>query len=447
MSAASDEEMLDRLQSDTFRYFQRQVNNVNGLVSDSTRKGAYCSVAAVGMALSVYPVAIYRGLMAREQGAKLTLAALRFFINAPQNNSPQATGYRGFYYHFLDMESGLRADQSEISTIDTAILLAGALAAANYFQDDNERECEIRELADQLYRRTDWQWALNGGKTVTHGWMPESGFLGYRWKGYNEALFLYILGLGSPTSPLPTASYAEFTAGYHAHWKEIYGKESLYAGSLFIHQMPQIWIDFREIQDEFMRARGLDYFQNSRMATEIQREYAMRNPYRFKLYGEHCWGFTASEGPGPDARQIDGIDRYFFGYEQRGAPFGPDDGTIAPWAAVASLPFAPEVVLPTIRNLEQLKIEALRTREYGFRATFNATYEPDDAKDALDVDGINRPIWVDPYYYGLNQGPIILMIENYRSGLLWNILRRCPYIQKGLRRAGFRGGWLDQVEE
>ena len=445
MQTQDDEMMLDQLQRATFKYFQSEVNPGNGLIRDSTKADAMCSIAAVGLALTAYLVAAERGFIPRATASARTLAALRFFWNSPQNAQPEATGYQGFYYHFLDMESGQRKRQSELSTIDTAIFLAGALAAGAYFTDATPEETEIRDLAEQLYRRTNWTWALNNGRTVTLGWTPETSFYGYRWKGYNEALLLYILGLGSPTHPLPVESYQEYIAGYQVNWRQVYGHGMLYAGSLFIHQLPQIWLDLRGLQDEFMRAKQWDYFKNSQMATRIQQEYAIRNPLEFNLYNEHCWGFTACEGPGSASRLIAGIDRYFFGYEQRGAPYGPDDGTIAPWVAVASLPFAPEIVIPTIRYFQAMNLHLPEEGDYGFKTTFNATFQANDQEFDVEPTRINgEDIWVSPWYYGINQGPIMMMIENYRSELIWRTMQRSPYIQTGLRRAGFQGGWLER---
>jgi hypothetical protein len=421
---------LESLQRDTFSYFLNETNLQNGLVLDKTAPDWPASIAATGLALAVYPVAIERGFITRAAAIDRVLATLRFFWNSPQGPEPDATGYRGFYYHFLDMQTGRRAWQCELSTVDSAILFAGVLTARAYFDADAAEEREIRTLADALYRRADWSWAQNGGATVTHGWKPESGFLQYRWEGYDEALVLYVLGLGSPTHPLPEESYAAWASTYE--WKSSYGYDYLYAGPLFTHQISHVWIDFRGIQDAFMRDKGIDYFENTRRATCVQREYAIDNPLEFAGYGKDCWGITASDGPGPDTIKLNGIERRFFDYLGRGVPYGPDDGTVAPWAVVASLPFAPEIVLPAIDYLVH-QVDLKMGNPYGFKATFNPTY-PDKSGNPYG--------WVSPWHYGINQGPINPMIENHRTGLLWRLMRGCPYVVTGLRRAGFTGGWL-----
>jgi hypothetical protein len=304
------------------------------------------------------------------------------------------------------------------------------LAAAAYFDRDTGEEREVRDRADALYRRIDWQWAQDGHAQVANGWTPEGGFLPYRWEGYDEALLLYALGLGSPTHPLPADSYSAWASTYV--WKQIYGYEYLYSGPLFTHQLSHVWIDFRGIRDSPMRAKGLDYFENSRRAAYVHQQYAIQNPEGWAGYGEHCWGITASDGPGPTVQKLDGIEREFFDYRARGAPFGPDDGTIAPWSVVAALPFAPDIVLPTIDYFEYLQLRV--DNPYGFKATYNPTFKGKTSGKAG---------WVSPYHFGLNQGPIVLMIENYRTGFLWDLMHRCSYLAAGLRRAGFAGGWLD----
>ena len=420
---------LDPLRLTTLEYYVHETNPANGLIRDKTDPAAPCSIAAVGLGLATLPVLVERGVISREFAPEITLRQLRFFHNSPHGPETDSTGYKGFYYHFLDMKSGRRVWECELSTIDSTFLFAGMLTCASYFDGDSESEDEIRRLAETLYRRADWQWALNGGAALSHGWKPETGFIPHRWTGYDEGLLLYLLGLGSPTFPLPAESYAAYCSTYQ--WKKIYGRELLYSGPLFTHQLSHLWIDFRDLRDAFMREHGTDYFQNSRQATYLHQEYAMRNPLEFAGYGKLCWGVTATDGPGWGQRTVDGIERQFYDYCGRGAPYGPDDGTIAPWVVVASLPFAPEIVIPTVRAMVQLDLGA--TERYGFKPSFNQTYKAPE-----------RPTgwWVTPHHFGIDQGPVILMIENYCTGLIWNIMRRSPYVSAGLRRAGFRGGWL-----
>jgi hypothetical protein len=211
--------------ANTFEYFLKETNPTNGLVPDNTRRDAPSSIAAVGLALACYPVGAERGFITRTEAIRRTLTTLRFFRDSRQSDERTATGYKGFYYHFLDTRTGQRTWNSEVSTIDTTYLLAGALLAAIYFDRDTNNEREIRTTAATLYHRADWRWAQNGALTVAHGWKPERGFLRYRWEGYNEALLLYVLGLGSPTHPLPNESYGAWTASYR--WKKLYGIEFL----------------------------------------------------------------------------------------------------------------------------------------------------------------------------------------------------------------------------
>ena len=424
-----EEKKLIKLQADTFGYFLKETNTKNGLVPDSTKETSPSSITAVGLALSCYPVAVENNLIERGEAVKRTLTTLRFFWESPQGTDSDALGYKGFFYHFLDMKTGKRAWQSEVSTIDTTFFLAGALAAAQYFTEDTKDEKEIRTLADALYRRADWHWALNGGERVSMGWKPETGFLKYRWEGYSEALLLYVLALGSPTFPVANKSYAAWTRTYK--WKKLYEIEYLYAGPLFIHQLSHCWLDFRGIQDEYMREKGIDYFENSRRATYVQQKYAIRNPKNFKGYNENCWGITSCDGPGPAVQKINGKEQKFYDYMARKVPNGPDDGTIAPWAAVASLPFAPEIVLAAIKHINDEYPEM--THKYGLKCSFNPTFTNGKKGGAS---------WVSQGYYGLDQGPIVLMIDNYRTGFFWHLMRNCPYIIAGLQRAGFSGGWL-----
>ena len=431
MSLDFGEARLDALQRGSFEYFLRETNPSNGLVADRSQPGSPASIAAVGFALAAYPVGVERAWMTRSDALARTLALLRFFWASPQGTAPDATGNRGFYYHFLHMSTGRRAGSCELSTIDSSFLFAGMLAAAAYFYLEDEDEQTVRTLADALYRRADWAWACNGAATVTHGWTPEGGFLPYRWSGYDEATLLYVLGLGSPTHPLPAESYAAWTSTYE--WKTIYGHELLYGGPLFIHQYSHIWLDMRGIQDAFARDKGIDYCENSRRATYVQREYAIRNPLDFEGYGENFWGLTASDGPGWTTRRIKGIERSFFDYAARGAPYGPDDGTVAPWAVAASLPFAPEIVLPSLQHFQDVYPQV--TGEYCFRCSFNLSF-------CGEAENDGRAGWTSPHHYGINLGPVVLMCENHRTDFLWRLMRACPYVVTGLRRAGFKKGWL-----
>lgn len=424
--------MLNELLRETFEYFQKEINPRNGLIADKTEPGSPSSITAVGMGLSTYIVGVERGLISRDEAIQKTLTILRFFFAGRQGPEKDAMGYKGFYYHFLDMQTGKRARECELSTVDTTFFIAGALHAAAYFTGEDPAEEEIRQLADSLYRRIDWIWALNGGITVCLGWTPESGFIPCNWdNGYSEALLLYILALGSPTFPIGAEGYRGWISTFE--WKEVYDTAYIYAGPLFIHQLSHIWVDFRGIHDEMNRQTGIDYFENSRRATCVQQRYAIENPHGFAHYGKNNWGLTASDGPGPAEMEIDGIQRTFYDYIARGAPLGPDDGTVSPWAVVASLPFAPEIVLQTIRHaIEKLNLKS-HPHKYGFDASFNPTFPEKEA---------NSLGWVSPWQFGLNEGPIILMIENFQSEHIWTIMKKCPPIINGLRRAGFSDGWL-----
>ena len=422
-----DDDLLDRLEHSAFDYFLRTSNDVNGLVADNSRANAPISIAVVGFALSSYPVAVERGWLGRADAARRAVTALRFFRDSDQSGGPEATGFKGFYFHFLDRITGARVWRSELSMIDTALLIAGALTAAMYFDANTTDEIELREFAEMLYRRVDWRWAQGGGETLRQGWKPECGFLHYGWEGYNEAILLYVLALGSPTHRLGGDCYHAWTATYQ--WENLYGYDFLYGGPLFVHQFSHAWIDFRGIQDRFMREKRSDYFENSRRAMLVQREYAERNPNEFAGYGEHCWGLTACDGPSDELPDVTGEPRRLFGYAARGVPYGPDDGTLAGWAPLASLPFAPEIALDAARNMHLRYPEMLSGSRYA--SSFNPS-----------LTGADGRAWVSPGHFGLDQGILVMMIENHRSGLIWRLMRECPHIRAGLRRAGFRGGWL-----
>ncbi|TPG09820.1 hypothetical protein EAH88_09155 [Rhodanobacter glycinis] len=424
-----DETWLDDMQRSAFGYFAQLVDPHNGLVPDTSRANSPVSIAVVGFALSSYPVGVARGWMSRADALRHSLAALRFLRDSDQSGTPQATGYKGFYYHFLDIHSGARVWQSELSMIDTALLIAGVLAAASYFGDDTPDEIELRHIADALYRRVDWCWAQDGGDTIRQGWKPECGFLHYGWEGYSEAIVLYALAMGSPTHPISGHGYHAWTATYQ--WENLYDGDFLYAGPLFVHHFSHAWIDFRGIRDAFMREKCSDYFENSRRAVLIQREYARLNPYGFAGYDESGWGLSACDGPSDEQQDVANETRRLFGYAARGVPYGPDDGTLSAPAVLASLPFAPEIALEGIHSM------LLRYPQILTDGRLASAFNPSLAT----ADGA---AWVSAGHYGLDQGIVLMMIENHRSGLIWQLMRGCPYLVDGLRRAGFRGGWLLQ---
>ena len=312
-----------------------------------------------------FPSSWNEAFVIREFAAKIARKRLRYLVECPQGPEPDASGYKGFFYHFLDIETGRRVWQCELSTIDSAFLFAGALTVATYFDRDTADEAEIRHLATTLYERADWNWACAGGLSLTHGWRPESGFIPHRWQGYDEGLLLYILGLGSPTHPLHPQSYAAYTATYE--WKKIYGRELLYSGPLFTHQLSHMWVDFRGIRDDFMRQHDSDYFQNSRQATFVQQEYAIRNPMEFAGYGQYCWGFTACDGPGWITRTVNGVERQFFDYNR-------------PWRSVRS----------RRRDRRTLGCHSLAAIRAGDRHPHGPQFCPDEPRHDDDFTDLSR---------------------------------------------------------
>ena len=492
---ANEADFVEFLQRKAFDYFWLEANPANGLIRDRSRTNSYCSIAAVGFGLTAIGIGIDHGWITREQGRERVLRTLKTFHEAPQGPDAVGTiGYRGWFYHFLDMNTGLRARKCELSSIDTALFLAGALYAREYFNGAHSDEAAIRALVTRIYNRVDWHWMTGGSSadpareptpnpsqegnrnkdsrrqlpgsgaaasgTLTMGWRPDSGFIKNRWIGYNEAMILLLLGLGASGNPdteaqgaagilpsgegkglptgrrqhvgaapsqyaqsggtdrepalaqraLPPESWKEWTRGYQ--WKTSYGQSFVHFPPLFGHQYSHCWIDFRGIADDYMRGKGIDYFENSRRATLAQRAYCVANPGRFKGYGERVWGLTACDGPGVGKFQA---------YSARGTPPPEnDDGTISPTAAGGSIPFAPEICIPTLRNLYDLYRPNIWTR-YGFCDAFNLTAG-----------------WWDLEVLGIDQGPILIMIENYRTGHVWKTFMKGTEIQRGLDAAGFR---------
>ncbi len=435
-------QFLDDLQERTFRWFWEETPAANGLTPDRAPSRPFSSIAAVGFALLTYAVGVERGYVTREEARDRTLATFEFVHGSTQDTSRAGvTGYKGFYYHFLDMESGERFATTELSTIDTALLIAGVVFAGEYFDGDDPEDARIRELADVLYRRVEWDWFQRDDGLITMAWRPERGFGPAAYQGYDEAMILYLLAMGSPTHPVDPKAWDAFTSTYR--WDEYYGQEHVNFSPLFGHQYSHVFVDFREIQDAYMRERGIDYFENSRRATYAQRAYGVDNPGGWRDYGGDVWGWTASDGPANTWAVIDGDSVRFHTYWARGVSAGDvrDDGTVVPTAAGGSIPFAPEITIPVLKAMHD-RYGDLLYNQYGFLDAFNPTFRADFGEPERGVVDPDHG-WFDGDQLGIDQGPIVLMIENYHSGLVWNVMRDSDVIVRGLCRAGFSGGWIE----
>jgi len=439
---------IDTLSRRTFDFFWQTTNPRNGLTPDRWPTKSFSSVAAVGFALTAYPIGVEHGWVTRDAARERVLTTLRFFWNAPQGaQSTGVTGYHGFFYHFLDVETGQRFEHVELSTIDTALLLAGVLTCRQYFDRDDVADREVRSLADSLYSRVDWKWATDGAPVVNMGWRPESapnqnarGFNISSWRGYDEGMLLYVLALGSPTHSIDPVAWTEWTRSYV--WDRFYGQDYVQFGPLFGHQYSHIWIDFRRVQDDYMRGRGIDYYENSRRATLAQRAYATANPAGWRGYAADAWGLSASDGPLDSTVTVDATRRTFHTYWARGVATTEmnDDGTLVPTAAGGSIAFAPEVAISALISMRRAYGDDLFGR-YGFVDAFNPTLRTPGIQlhHGRIVSGLG---WFDTDYLGIDQGPILAMIENWRSEFVWKLMRQNAAIVRGMCRAHFTGGWL-----
>jgi predicted esterase len=433
---------LDELQHRTFKFFWELADS-NAQIPDRWPTVAFSSIAATGFGLSGYLVGVERGWVTRQQAAERTLKTLQVLYALPQGPDQKGMGgYKGFFYHFLDHKNARRYEDVELSSIDTGLLMGGVLSAMTYFDGDNATERDIRRLADALFRRVDWAWMLNENHRLSMGWKPEHDFLNAEWFGYTEAMLIYVMAMGSPTHPIPADSWTSWCQNYV--WDTVEGQPHVNFGPLFGHQYSHVWIDFKGVQDPYMAARGIDYFENSRRATLVNHAYCRRNPGQFVGYSDKIWGLTACDGPldwlqknDPDHLCHRDRERGFTSYGARGyaTDYRLDDGTLAPTAAGGSVPFAPEICLPTLEAMWNVYYDSL-VGPYGFRDAFNPTFT---------ACGRLPNGWFDVDYLGIDQGPILLMIENHRTGFLWNLMKRNPYIRRGMARAGFRGGWCQNL--
>lgn len=446
----------------TFDYFWETTDIKRCLAPDRWPSNPFSSIAATGFALTAYAIGAERGYVSREEAATRTRACLRFYHDAPQGPAETgATGYKGFFYHFLKNADGTRHGTSELSTVDTSLFLGGALFAQSYYDQDNAVEQEIRDLAEAIYRRVEWDWAqrnttgtqatnLENSHGIAMGYRPGKGFGSHDWVGYNEGMLVYILAIASPTHPIGFDAWEKaWAVRLEDDWGSYYGYEHLQFEPLFGHQYSHVWVDFRDIQDEFMADKGIDYFENSRRATLSQRAYGLDNPNDWKGYSGDIWGWTASNGPkySKNEYRVNNQQRTFFTYIARGvsAIRVVDDGTVVPTAAGGSVPFAPEITIPALMSMKEQHGDRLYTR-YGFKDAFNPSFT--FTQEGSRTGTIHPEHgWYARDHLGIDQGPILAMMENHRSELIWRTMRKNPHIRTGLRRLGFTGGWLERPAE
>jgi hypothetical protein len=419
-AAAALPPALAGLERPMFDYFWDNADPRTGLIPDRVPSSAYTSIAGLGFGLTAYVIGAERHYVPRAAALARSLRMLRTLSRAPAEH--------GIFYHFIDLKTLRPTWDSDVSPVDSSLLFGGIVTAESYFDGPSAQERELRALAQRLLDRADWRWAAPRPPAIAMDWSPKRGFADYDWIGYNEAMLMYVLAIGSRTHPLPPAAWSVYTAGYPRTWGVHQGYEYLGFGPLFGHEFSQVWIDCRGIADPFMRAHGIDYFINSRRAVLAQRRYAIEDPDHWRDYGADIWGLSASDGPGDERIEVNGAVRRFWGYEARGDDGdAPDDGTLAPLAVVAALPFAPRRVEAAIATLRS-RFGARIYGRFGFVDAFNPSF--------------GRAGWFDHAYVAIDTGAALAMLENYRSGLIWRLIRRNPNIVRGLRRAGFSGGWL-----
>jgi hypothetical protein len=384
--------LLEDLEKANFRFFWEQANPETGLVRDrfnvrQPRKSDLASIAATGFGLTALCIGEKRKFISRMEGQRRVLNTLRFLWKVLPH-------HRGFFYHWANMNTGQRIWDSEVSSVDTAILLCGILLCRQHFTHP-----EIHELASAIYNRVDWNWLSEDTPVLPHGWTPESGFLQYRWDDYSEMMMMYLLGLGSDAHPLPAKAWDS--------WKRsTFEYDGIrYIGSfapLFIHQYSQAWFDFRGKRDRYA-----DYFKNSIIATDVHRRFCLNLANKFPDYSDDLWGITASDS----AR----------GYVVWGGPpsTGPIDGTIVPCAAGGSLPFQPDATMRVLRNIKD---------RYGQRTWSNYGF----------VDAFN-PLtnWYDTDVVGIDVGITMVMVENARTTFVWDTFMKNPEAKRAMERAGF----------
>ena len=390
-----DDQFLEDLERANFNFFWEQANPRTGLVKDRCNvRGpdhtVVASTAATGFGLTALCIGAKRGYISHSQARRRVLTTLRFLWK-------KLARHRGFFFHFANVNTGERLWDSEVSSIDTAILFCGVLTCREYFRGDYE----IEPLAFDIFNRADWAWLGEDTPLLSMGWMPEIGFLPYRWDDYNELMMMYLLGMGAYTHPLPKQTW---TSWKRLHF-EYHGLK--YIGSfapLFVHQYSQAWFDFRGRSDQYA-----DYFLNSKIATEAHRLFCLALAPQFPDYSENLWGITASDSQSGT-------------YQVWGGPpeLGPIDGTIVPSAAGGSLAFLPEATLRVLKNIKTRYGKGAWSK-YGFVDAFNPLKN-----------------WYDSDVIGIDTGITMLMAENLRTGFVWKTFMKNPEAKRGMDRAGLK---------
>jgi hypothetical protein len=392
---------LEDLSKRTFMFFWEQADPATGIVRDRSRTdgspteraGHIGSIASVGFGLSGMCIAADRRWLPRDQILGRTRTTLRFFAERMEHQ-------RGWFYHFVNLRTGAREWQSELSSIDSALLVAGVLTVRRCFDSD----AEIVRYADAIYRRMDFQWMLAGDPLLlSHGWKPETGFLKSRWGHYCELMILYLLGLGSPTHPLPPASWQAWSRPTMTFQNYTYVSA---ADPLFVHQYSHAWVDFRGRRET--TPPHIDWFENSVIATRAHKAFCLSLSSEFPGYTDNVWGITAS-----DSQK---------GYVAWGGPPRNKaiDGTVVPAAAAGSLMFAPDITLPALREMRRKFGDRIYGR-YGFADAFHPTSG-----------------WVNPDVIGIDLGITLLSAENLRSEAVWKWFMKNPEITTALDRAGVK---------
>ena len=429
----SDQKLfLDTLQRQTFEYFLHEIEPSKGLVKDRSADWSPASMASTGFGVPVWAIGAEKGWITKAKAEELTLNLIRFLLSSEQSAAADATGYKGFYYHFVDLKQGKREWKCELSTIDSGLLFAGLIFARNYYNGDSETHKEIRDGVTKILERADWDFfTITNEKSdyfngLSMGWHPErkedGGLIDHCWWGYNEALVLFIMAAGSGSKDYQR-QYDRWLRDYE--WDAAYpGLDHYLFAPLFGHQYSHLFVDFRGIYDIKNREKGIDYWENTRRATYTQQLFGKENPKNWKGMDSLTWGLTACDGPGAKYN----YDNYkFLDYSARGFAKHDqewnDDGTIAPTAAGGSIPFAPEITIPALISMKNKYGAQGLWGKYGFQDAFNPTAN-----------------WIAQDCIGIDQGPFVIMIENYRNDFVWKYFMQDPIIKKGLEKLGYTTG-------